>query len=171
MKSECTDLFGNAGVSPAVFGVPPNTHGSWRRGSARRDAEWCDRDGRAPQPARAVIIRANLDASALVCSLVARGELRYFADMKILTIEEAVAGLGRWVERALAGEQIQIRKGDAVVELRPARPGQPAGSEPLSPREALRRMQEEARLNPEQAEQYLREVHGERLAAEDPRPA
>ena len=91
--------------------------------------------------------------------------------MKTLTIEEAVAGLGRWVERALAGEQIQIRKGDGVVELRPAHPDHLAGAEQLSPREALRRMQEEARLQPEQAEQYLREVREERLAAEDRRPA
>ena len=42
--------------------------------------------------------------------------------MKTLTVEEAVAGLGGWLERALAGEQIQIRKGDAVVELRPTHP-------------------------------------------------
>ena len=91
--------------------------------------------------------------------------------MKTLTVEEAVAGLGGWLERALAGEQIQIRKGDAVVELRPACPDHPAGTEQLSPREALRRMQEEARLKPEQAEQYLREVREERLAAEDRRPA
>ena len=91
--------------------------------------------------------------------------------MKTLTVEEAVAGLGRWLERALAGEQIQIRKGDAVVELRPAHPAQPAGAEQLSPREALWRMQEEARLKPEQAEQYLREARDERLAADDRRPA
>lgn len=91
--------------------------------------------------------------------------------MKTLTVEEAVAGLGRWVERALAGEQIQIRQGDAVVELRPARPAQSAATEALSPREALRRLQEEARLKPEQAAQYLREVREERLAAEDRRPA
>lgn len=37
--------------------------------------------------------------------------------MKTITIEEAVAGLDRWMERALAGEEIQIRKGDAVAEL------------------------------------------------------
>jgi len=91
--------------------------------------------------------------------------------MKTLTVEEAVAGLGRWVERALAGEQIQIRKGDAVVELRPTQPAQSGVAEALSPREALRRLQEEARLKPEQAEQYLREVREERLAAEDRRPA
>jgi len=91
--------------------------------------------------------------------------------MRTLTVEEALAGLGRWVERAVAGEQIQIRKGDAVVELRPTRPIQPAEGEQMSPREALRRMQAEARLKPEQAEQYLREVQEERLANEDRRPA
>lgn len=91
--------------------------------------------------------------------------------MKTLTIEEAVAGLGRWVERALAGEQIQIRKGDAVVELRPARPVQSDGTEQVSPREALRCLQKDARLQPEQAERFLREVREERLAAEDRRPA
>ena len=90
--------------------------------------------------------------------------------MTVLTIEEAGAGLACWVERALAGEQIQIRKGDAAVELRPARPDHLAGAEQLSPREALRRLQEAGRLKPELAEQYLREVREERLAAEDRRP-
>ena len=82
-----------------------------------------------------------------------------------------MAGLGRWVERAWTGEQIQIRQGDAVVELRPASLGHTAGAEQLSPREALRQMQAEAGLQPEQAEQYLREVREERLAIEDRRPA
>ena len=91
--------------------------------------------------------------------------------MRTLTVEEAVAGLGRWVEQALAGERIQIRKGNGVVELRPACPDERVGAERLSPREALRRMQAEARLKPEQAEQYLREAREERLAAEDRRPA
>jgi hypothetical protein len=50
------------------------------------------------------------------------------------------------VELALAGEQIQIRKGSGVVELRPAQTGQTAVKEPLTPREALRRLQEEGRL-------------------------
>src|SRR2546422_7289552 len=89
------------------------------------------------------------------CGLVARGANEYCQGMKTLTIEEAVAGLGRWVDRALAGEQIQIRKGDAVVELRPARPAPSPGAEELSPREALRRLQADARLKPEQAERYL----------------
>ena len=93
-----------------------------------------------------------------------------FGKMKTLTVEEAVAGLGGWMDRALAGEQIQIRKGDALVELRPAQPTRSTGTELLSPREALRRLQEDARLRPEQAENYLREVRDERLAAEDRRP-
>ena len=91
--------------------------------------------------------------------------------MKTLTVEEAVAGLGRWLDRVLAGEQIQIRKGDGLVELHPARPHQSAVTDQLAPREALRRLQEEARLRPEQAEEYLSEVSEERLAAEDRRPA
>lgn len=91
--------------------------------------------------------------------------------MKTLTIEEAGAGLARWVERALAGEQIQIRKGDAVVELRPTHPDLARRAEQLTPREALRQLQAEARLKPQQAERYLREVREERMAAEDRRPA
>ena len=79
--------------------------------------------------------------------------------------------MGGWLDRALAGEQIQIRKGDAVLELRPTQPAPSAGTEGLSPREALRRLQEDARLRPEEAERYLREVREERLAAEDRRPA
>ena len=78
-------------------------------------------------------------------------------------------GLAGWVERAMAGEQILIRQGGALVELRPADPASVAKPEPLPPREALRRMQEEARLKPEQAGQYLREVRDERLAAEERR--
>lgn len=91
--------------------------------------------------------------------------------MKTLTVEEAVVGLGRWVERALAGEQIQIRGGDGVVELRPTKPSQAPDAEPLTPREALRRLQGESRLTAEQASRYLREVREERIAVEDRRPA
>lgn len=86
--------------------------------------------------------------------------------MKTLTVEEAGAGLARWVERALADEQIRIRKGDAVVELRPAYPDRPVGSGQLTPRDALRQLQKEARLKPEHAERYLRELREEHLAAE-----
>lgn len=79
--------------------------------------------------------------------------------MATVTVEEAASSLGRILDRALAGEQILIRKGDAVVELHPARP---AAAEPLPPREALRRLQVGARLSPVEAEQYLREVSEER---------
>jgi hypothetical protein len=90
--------------------------------------------------------------------------------MKSLTVEEAIPGLGHLVELALAGEQIQIRKGNGIVELRPAQKVS-AEDEQLTPREALRRLQAEARLTPQKAEQYLMEVREERLAAENGRPA
>lgn len=80
-----------------------------------------------------------------------------------------MTGLGRWVDRAIAGEQIQIRKGDAAVELRPTQPAQIGVTEKLTPREALRLLQDDARLKPEQAERYLSEVREERLAAENRR--
>ncbi len=72
----------------------------------------------------------------------------------------------------MGGEQIAIHEGACAVLLQPlpAAAGSSA-SERLSPREALRLMQEETRLTPEQAEQYLREVREERLAAEARRPA
>jgi hypothetical protein len=91
--------------------------------------------------------------------------------MKTLTVEEATPGLGRLVELALAGEQIQIRQGSGVVELRPAPPTPTAVDERLTPREALRRLQENAQMTPHQAEGYLRELREERLAAESRRPA
>jgi antitoxin (DNA-binding transcriptional repressor) of toxin-antitoxin stability system len=92
--------------------------------------------------------------------------------MKTLSLEEAVNGLGRWLELAVAGEDIRIRKGDAVVELRPvAASGPPSSNERASPREALRSLQAEAHLTSEQARQYLKEVHDERLAAEARQPA
>jgi len=91
--------------------------------------------------------------------------------MKTLTVEEATSGLGQLVELALAGEQIQIRKGSGVVELRPAQAIQSTVNEKLSPREALRRLQEEGRLTSGQAVEYLRELREERLAAESRHPA
>jgi hypothetical protein len=90
--------------------------------------------------------------------------------MKTLTVEEATPGLGRLVELALAGEQIQIRKGSGVVELRPAQATPTAVDEKLTPREALRQLQEDARMTPPEAQGYLREVCEERLAAESRRP-
>lgn len=86
--------------------------------------------------------------------------------MKTLTVEEASSGLGRLVDLALAGEQIQIRKGENVVELRPTQDLQAVNGGQVTPREALRRLQGDACLTTEQAEHYLRELREERLAAE-----
>lgn len=87
--------------------------------------------------------------------------------MKTLTIDEAVSNLPGWLTKALAGEEIGIRSGDAVVVLRPlAAPAEEEGGR-LSPREALRRLQKDARLSPVEAEDYLKEVRAERIAAED----
>ena len=92
--------------------------------------------------------------------------------MKTLTVDEAVAGLGKWLELVLAGEEIQIRKGDALVELRPALTSRPASAkDSLTPREALHRLQHGAHLTSADAESYLSEVREERLAAEDCRTA
>jgi hypothetical protein len=91
--------------------------------------------------------------------------------MKTLTVEEATPGLGRLVELALAGEQIQIRKGSGIVELRPTQAPKHAVDETLAPRDALRLLQEDARMTRQQAERYLSELREERLAAQDRRPA
>lgn len=91
--------------------------------------------------------------------------------MKTLSVEEAVAALSTWVDLALAGEQIQIRKGNAAVELRPAQPITALPNQPLSPQEALRRLQEQAHLTPQEADLYLREVREERIASEGVKPA
>lgn len=80
--------------------------------------------------------------------------------MKTLTIEEAMSDLPACVDMAIAGEQIRIRKGNAVVELRPAAP---QTSHSLSPREALRQLQQNARLKPEEVEAFTKELHQERL--------
>ncbi len=92
--------------------------------------------------------------------------------VKTLTVEEAMSGLEKWLELAVAGEGIRIREGDALVELRPVSEKDGAGtSEQMSPREALRQLQAEARLTPKQAQDYLQELRAERLAAEARRPA
>jgi hypothetical protein len=91
----------------------------------------------------------------------------FHLDMKTLTVDEAVKGLGHWVELAVAGEQIQIRKGNAVVELRPTQPLSMAKPIPRTPREALLSLQQNAHLTMEEADTYLRQVHEERLAADD----
>jgi hypothetical protein len=90
--------------------------------------------------------------------------------VKTVTIEEAVTGLGQRLERAMAGEAIRIRKGNALVELRPVTgPVATLSSQALSPREALQLLQAEARLTPQQAERYLGELREDRLAAAERR--
>jgi antitoxin (DNA-binding transcriptional repressor) of toxin-antitoxin stability system len=90
-----------------------------------------------------------------------------FNGVRTLSLEEAETGLGKWLELAMAGEAIRIRKGDAVVELRPiSEKHRTPPLEGVSPREALRQLQAEARLTSKQAQEYLEEVHQERLAAE-----
>jgi antitoxin (DNA-binding transcriptional repressor) of toxin-antitoxin stability system len=87
--------------------------------------------------------------------------------MKTLTISEAASNLADWLRQAIAGEEIRIRSGSVVV-VRPL-PASANGpdSEHATPREALRRLQQDARLTPAQAESYLNEVHAERAATED----
>jgi hypothetical protein len=83
-----------------------------------------------------------------------------------------MTGLGKWLELAVAGEGIRIRKGNDLVELRPVPQEDTARTrEDLSPREALRQLQAEAHLTPEQAQEYLGELRAERLAAETRRAA
>jgi hypothetical protein len=88
-----------------------------------------------------------------------------------LTVQEASQNLGLWLQRAIGGEQIAIHEGACTMLLQPLpAPPEAPESERLSPREALRLMQEESRLTPEQAKQYMCEVREERLAAEARRP-
>jgi len=88
--------------------------------------------------------------------------------MKTLSIDEALRNLPDWLSQALAGEEIGIRSGDAVVVLRPLGAEKLSDRiEPLSPRDALRRLQRDARLSRAEADDYLKEVRAERLAVED----
>ena len=93
--------------------------------------------------------------------------MSYSCTMKTLTVQEASQNLGRWLRRAMGGEQIAIHEGACAVLLQPlpAPPKSPT-SERLSPREALRLMQAESCLTPEQAQQYMRVIREERLAVE-----
>jgi antitoxin (DNA-binding transcriptional repressor) of toxin-antitoxin stability system len=92
--------------------------------------------------------------------------------MKALTVEEASQNLGRWVQRAIGGEQIAIHEGASVVLLQPlATPANAPRSDQLSPREALRLLQQESSVTSKQAEEYMLEVRAERLASEAKRTA
>ena len=88
--------------------------------------------------------------------------------MKVLTIPEAIRDLEGWLNQAVSGEEIRIRCGEAMVALKPLSvSGNGQESDQCSPREALARLQEDARLTPSQAEAYLNELRAERLANED----
>lgn len=84
--------------------------------------------------------------------------------VRTLTVEEATTSLARWLELAVAGEDIRIRKGNALVELRLVTENNDGPAQRVSPREALRQLQAEARLTAEQAQDYLDDLHEERLA-------
>lgn len=84
--------------------------------------------------------------------------------MKTLTVSEAAGDLAEWLKLAVAGEDIAIRTGDKIVMLCPVAAS--TANEELTPREALRRLQSDARLTVHQADDYLKEVRAERLAAE-----
>jgi len=86
--------------------------------------------------------------------------------MITLTIGEAARDLANWLKQAVAGEDIGIRSDNTVVALRPLPSVGTANTESLSPREALRRLQQAAHVSPAQAESYLREVHAEHHAVE-----
>ncbi len=88
--------------------------------------------------------------------------------MKTLSVNEASSNLPTVLKQAIAGEEIGIRSDDTIVALRPL-PSSASATDAklLPPREALRRLQQEARLTPAQAESYLHEVRAERLAADE----
>lgn len=78
--------------------------------------------------------------------------------MRSLTVQEASQTLGRWLRRAIGGEQIAVHEGGCAVLLHPLPP-----SEPMTARETLQRLQSQPRLTAAQAEAYLHEVRTERL--------
>ena len=84
--------------------------------------------------------------------------------MKTLTAREASRNLSELVHCAVGGEEITIHDGACTVLL------QPVSAPPQNRRkgrEALRQLQSQSRLTPTQADNYLREVHAERLAHEN----
>lgn len=92
--------------------------------------------------------------------------------MKTLSVNEASSDLSTVLKQAIAGEDIGIRSDDTIVALRPLPVSASAtDAEPPPPREALRRLQEEARLTPAQAASYLNEVRADRLAVDERRTA
>jgi antitoxin (DNA-binding transcriptional repressor) of toxin-antitoxin stability system len=84
--------------------------------------------------------------------------------MKTLTVQEASLNLKDLLHCAADGEEITICDGMLTISL------QLVSSSPksrLNGRDALRQLQSQSELTAEQAENYLREVHAERLAHEN----
>ena len=87
--------------------------------------------------------------------------------MKTLTISEAARDLANWLKQAVAGEEIRIQSDDTVVALRPLAADGAAQPKSLSPRDALRQLQQAAHLSPAEADNYVREVHAERRVRDE----
>jgi antitoxin (DNA-binding transcriptional repressor) of toxin-antitoxin stability system len=84
--------------------------------------------------------------------------------MKTLTVQEASQNLSELLHSAADGEEIIINDGKLAISLRLV---STAPQNRLTGRDALRQLQSQSRLTPAQAENYLREVHAERLAHEN----
>jgi antitoxin (DNA-binding transcriptional repressor) of toxin-antitoxin stability system len=84
--------------------------------------------------------------------------------MKTVTVQEASRNLSELVHCAADGEEIAIHDGACTVLLQPV---SAAPKNRVKGRDALRQLQSQSRLTPAQAENYLREVHAERLAHEN----
>jgi antitoxin (DNA-binding transcriptional repressor) of toxin-antitoxin stability system len=84
--------------------------------------------------------------------------------MKTVTVQEASRNLSELVHCAADGEEITIHDGACMVLLQPVSAGP---KNRVKGRDALRQLQSQSRLTPAQAENYLREVHAERLAHEN----
>jgi antitoxin (DNA-binding transcriptional repressor) of toxin-antitoxin stability system len=84
--------------------------------------------------------------------------------MKTLTVQEASRNLSELLHSAADGEEITICDGMLTISLRLVS-SPPKGS--LKGRDALRQLQSQSQLTAGQAENYLREVHAERLAHEN----
>lgn len=92
--------------------------------------------------------------------------------MKTLTISEAARDLANWLKQAVAGEEIGIRSDNTIVALRPlSTSGAATTAKPLSPREALKQLQQEYHLTSDEADNYLCEVHAERCSSANGLPS
>jgi antitoxin (DNA-binding transcriptional repressor) of toxin-antitoxin stability system len=84
--------------------------------------------------------------------------------MKTLTVQEASGSLSELLHCAADGEEITIHDGARAVLLKPV--SLPPKNNTKA-REALRQLQSRCHVTPDAAEEYLREVHAERVAHEN----